>query len=112
MSSHQTEKLEIILLNEGEAFFRGTLFTYLQAAFGGGGGSLEKRKFVAHVFSSPKGAYNFASERFLQPITLESFDYWGVPIEEQSHYNLSLLHDALSWYTERIGSEPLVVMAC
>jgi hypothetical protein len=81
MLSQQTETLEIVLVNEGMALGRSIFFNYLEAVFSGGAGRLEKRKFVARVFSSPNGPYDFASVSFLQPITRESFDYRGVLIE-------------------------------
>jgi hypothetical protein len=74
---HGTEKLQIVLVDEGMALGRSIIFAY----FTPGSGRIEKHKFIARVFSSPNGAYNFDSEGFLRPITLASFYNRGVLIE-------------------------------
>jgi hypothetical protein len=79
MTMYRTETLEIQLVNEGMVLGKSILFGYVNAAFGGGGGSLDKCKFVAHVISP--NHYDFDSERFLQRITRQSFDYRGILIE-------------------------------
>jgi hypothetical protein len=81
VSSQQTERLKIILVNEGMALLRSFFYTYLVALFGGGGGSLDKCKFIARLYS-PDGTYDLYSKSFLQPLTLASFDDRGVRIEK------------------------------
>jgi hypothetical protein len=79
MTMYGIETLEIQLVNEGMPLGKSILFGYVNAAFGGGGGSVDKCKFVARVISP--NHYDFDSESFLQRITRQSFDHRGLLIE-------------------------------